>query len=173
MESSNFLDSNYHKISYDSTILIIDKKGKELESWDMLLTIDEFKNLYNHSFIYMENAVAFLSEKIFTIEQKNICVFSMQSLQIEDYIKFSQACLILYNKDKITELVLKNIISPNFLGRNNIAKNYKNPEVIRFLEILKDDVRISDELKKIAENILSGKYEKIQTLMKDNGGNTE
>ncbi len=80
----------------------------------------------------------------------------MQNLAIEDYLKLCKVYLELYDKQKISEYGLLNVVMPNFLEKKIIIDNYKNPDVINFLKIMKDKEKRSSEFKGHIENILSG-----------------
>ena len=54
------MDSNYKKVGYDTTILLIEKKAVNNVSWDELFGIKEFINLYEHSPFYIDNAIGLL-----------------------------------------------------------------------------------------------------------------
>ena len=82
----------------------------------------------------------------------------MQSLSVPDYVNFCGICVSLYNNGKLTEQLLEQVIAPDFLKKNILAENYKNPDVIKLLNKLHNIRNLPKELKEITEEILAGKY---------------
>jgi hypothetical protein len=151
------MDSNYKKSGYDTTILVIERKAVNNVSWDELFGIKEFKDLYEHSPFYIDDAIELLGRDNFTLTSKKISINSMQRLSIEDYTRFCNECKSLYDKGKITEDILEWAINPNFSNRHLIVRNYEDASVIKLLESIKNDPKISTTFKKSIDNILSGK----------------
>lgn len=54
--------------------------------------------------------------------------------------------------------MLETLILPRFLHIHAIAKNYQSPQVIAFLKTLLSDDHISKAMKKIAADMLNGKF---------------
>ncbi len=159
------MDSNYKKVGYDTTILLIEKKAVNNVSWDELFSIKEFTNLYEHSSFYIDDAIKFLGRVDYTPSQKKISINSMQRTNVEDYVRFCEKSKSLYDDGKISEDILKWAIAPNFSNRHLIVRNYENTTVVKLLNDLKNDPKISEEFRKNVENILSGKsWESIKEL---------
>lgn len=151
------MDSNYKKVGYDTTILLIEKKAVNNVSWDELFGIKEFINLYEHSPFYIDNAIGLLGRDEFTPTQKKICINSMQQLKIEDYVRLCEGCKSLYDSGKLPEDILKWAINPNFSNRHLIVRNYEEATVIKLLTSIKNAPKISEGFRKSIEKILSGK----------------
>jgi len=160
------VDSNYKKVRYDTTILLIEKKASNNVSWDELFEIKEFVNLYEHSVFYTVDAINFLKQKEFTAIQKRICINTMQRSNLEDYIRFCKECKFLYDSNSISEDILKWVIIPNFSKTHVIVRNYENEAVKKFLNDIRNDSKISAELKRDVKNILSGEsWRKIKSIL--------
>jgi hypothetical protein len=76
-------DSNYQKISYDTTILLIDKKCETCETWDALFSIKEFLDLYEHSAFYMIDGLSFLSNNSYNDRQKKYVYAQCKRLRLK------------------------------------------------------------------------------------------
>jgi hypothetical protein len=162
------MDSNYKKVGYDTTILLIEKKAVNNVSWDELFSIKEFINLYEHSSLYIDNAIEFLGREEFTSVQKKISINSMQQANLEDYVRLCEECKSLYDSGKMPEEILNWAINPNFSNKHLIVRNYENAIVIKLLNSLKDDTKVSDGFKKSIEKILNGKsWEGIKEIGAD------
>ena len=162
------MDSNYQKVGYDTTILLIEKKAANNVSWDELFGIKEFIDLYEHGSFYIDNAIEFLSRGESTPAQKKISINSMQKVRLEDYIRLCKECKFLYDSGKISEDILKWAIAPNLSNKYLIVRNYENTEVVEFLNSIKSDPKVSEEFKKSIEKILSGiSWESIKEINPD------
>lgn len=162
------MDSNYKKVGYDTTILLIEKKAVNNVSWDELFGIKEFTDLYEHSTFYINDAIKFLGREEFTPAQKKISINSMQRAKLEDYLKLCDECKFLFDIGKVSEDILKWTITPNFSNRHLIVRNYENAKVVEFLNSVKIDTKVSEEFKKSIEKILSGKsWESIKEMNTD------
>lgn len=162
------MDSNYKKVGYDTTILLIEKKAVNNVSWDELFGIKEFTDVYEHSPFYIDNAIEFLGREEFTTAQKKISINSMQRAKLEDYVRLCEECKSLYDNGKIPEEILKWAINPNFSNKHLIVRNYENAGVIKLLSSVKNDPKVSDEFKKSIEKILNGKsWEGIKEINGD------
>ncbi len=150
------LDTNYQKIGYDTTILLIDKKCETCETWDALFAIKEFIDLYEHSSFYIADALLFISNDRYNDKQKKICICSMQKTTLDDYINILRKCQILYDSDAISEDVLEWAVSPNFSNRYLIVRNFKEEKVRKILNQIHEDQKTPPQLKEKIEDILSG-----------------
>lgn len=167
---SEMTSSNYQKMNYDSSILLIERKLGTFTFSEQLLTIEEFKDLYEHSSFYINEAKNFLSKDNFTLQEKKITVYSMQNLDKSNYISFCVACKNLYDEGKIPELLLKTAINPNFLKKYPIIRNYNDADVISLLNGIKNEQKISPEFKELINEILSGKsWQGVKKFMEDSG----
>ena len=167
---SEMATSNYQKINYDSSILSIEKKLGTFTFSEQLLTIEEFKDLYEQGSFYINEAKNFLLNDNYTLQEKKITVYSMQNLDKSSYINFCVACKSLYDEGKIPELLLKTAINPNFLKKYPIVRNYGDGDVISLLNGIKNESKISPEFKELINEILSGKsWQGVKKFMEDSG----
>ena len=158
-DSANLLsNTNYQKQSFDSLILVIEQNHKGSVTYDDLFKIPEFIDIYEHSSFYLKDVINFLMQKQFNIQEKRICICSMQRLDLDSYIQLCKACKAQFDNRKISESLLNWTINPDFSRRFVIARNYREKNVINFLMSLKKDTTISAGLKKSVDDILSGKY---------------
>jgi hypothetical protein len=157
-EKTNSKNMKIQKINYDSVILLIEKKVVDLTSPDDLFRIPEFKEVYENSSFYINDATKFLFEQKFTTQQKFIVIFSMQRLTLKEYTDFLTVCKSLYIKGSISEDILATAVSPDFGKKRVVIENYNNPNIKKILLDIKSQDSISIEFKKMIEKILSGEY---------------
>lgn len=164
------MDTNYQKVGYAVTILQIDKRCENSGTWDALFADKIFVNIYEHSSYYVDSAIEFLSDEKFNLHQKTVCVYSMQRVELQDYIRFFEECKNLFNTGKIPELLLNRVISPTFGKKKIVVANYDNVDVKRILESIKDGGKASKEFKVMIEKILSGEYwNNVKKFMDESG----
>lgn len=167
-QEQEVINSNSPKIMYSSSILIINSKAKNLDTWDGLFNIGEFVTLYENSIFYIDSAILFLRDTNFTDRQKKICIATMQRVSLEHYIKICYECKSLFDKEVINEELLEWSIVPNFSNRYLILRNYKSPLVSEFLKSLKENSRVTGDFKERMDEILIGK-----TWVKGSSGEKE
>ena len=161
----NVLVENYNK-----TILKIENKFGQSETWENLFLDSTFLYLYEHSSYFTDSAIAFMSDEKYTNNQKIICVFSMQRASNVDYIKFLTACENLFDENKLNENVIKQSVAPSFGKRRIVIKNYNNPSVRLILQKILKNKSLSSSFKQLLENIISGKtWEGLKKFNEENG----
>jgi hypothetical protein len=158
INDTDSIGSTHPRIAFDSAIKTIDSSmGISWDRNDKLILIPTFRELYEHSSSYLSDDIRYLSDSNITYRQAAICLYAMQNLQIEDYLKVCKIFLDLFNKHKISENLLSSAIMPNFLEHKNIVNNYNNPHVVEFLKTVRDNEQVSSELKDNIQNILGGR----------------
>ncbi len=158
-DHTNTVDSNYSKGNFDSLMVVIEKAFPTgIDYGEEVLPSQAFKAIFDHSSIYLEDAIAFLSKENLSKLDASVCIFAMQNLLPDEYVKFCKVFIPLFEKKKIEEGILREAISPNFLQKRIIAENFTNPRVIELLNSIKNEKNLSTEFKDEIENILSGKY---------------
>jgi len=148
----------YKKKNFDSLMNVVEKGMPGLEWYGALIANKAFVEIYEHSSSYFEDVKKLLSKEQFTQDQAVICVFSIQKLNINDYVELCRIYTELYDQHKISENTLELIIIRDFLKKRVIADNYTNPKVIALLNTLNNDKMISKNFKAMIEDILSGKF---------------
>jgi hypothetical protein len=171
-DKSTITDTNYLKVAYVKKILQIDKKSENSGTWDALFADKDFINIYEHSSYYVDSAAQFLSDEKFTLHQKTVCVYSMQTVKLEDCIRLFEQCADLFNDERIPELLLSRVIGPTFGKRKLIVENYDNVSVKRILESIRDRGNASQELRTMIEKVLSGEYWNRLKKFREEGGET-
>jgi len=158
-------DSNYHKKNFDSLIVALDNKFNwKLEFTKELMGDTGFVEIYEHSSLYIDDMIKFLSEKraLYQGEKPNtllfLCIWSMQISSLADYIRLCSTLIDLYEEKVIREDVLYEAITPSFKGKWNIPHNYSDPNVIALLRRIHDHEKVSPELRKKIEEVLAGKF---------------
>jgi hypothetical protein len=141
--------------------MLVDK-NIQLEFYEELLEDKAFVDILEHSNLYFKDAMALLSVGHFTPAQAEICICAMQNLSVNDYVKFCKLYMSLYKRGKLSEQIIEDVISPDFLKKRIIIYNYDNPDVKALLESIRDDKTFpnKDFKKYIQNDILSGKAEK-------------
>src|SRR5438876_9463561 len=78
----------YKKKNFDSLINVISKNHPgELDGTDELILDSAFKEIFEHSPIYFDDVLKLLAKKEVNQQQAYFCVFAMQKLNLDDYIK--------------------------------------------------------------------------------------
>jgi hypothetical protein len=110
----------------------------------------------------LEDAIAFLSGEHINNTQQMVCLCAMQKLSKEDYVRFCNHLLILYDQIKVSEHTLEAAIMtpPSFPHNRIIVDNYRDPNVIKLLKNIEEDKKVKKEIKEYVSNILSGKAKK-------------
>jgi hypothetical protein len=148
--------TNYKKVDYKKTILLINDTFEDGGTWDELFANNYFLDIYEHSNYYRDSAISFLSSATFNDMQKTICIYSMQRQTLDNYISILAICVNIFEKGAFSELLLSRVISPNFGKRKIIAKNYDDIRVKNILIKIKESKKASIELKSNIAGILSG-----------------
>lgn len=144
--------------NFDSTILIIDRTVVDLTVPDDLFTIDRFISLYKHPAFYLDSVVNFLNNPNNSQQQKLICIFAMQRLELSEYLLLSDKAIDLFNNGKIDESVFKKVFDPRFSNKPPVLiKNYDDPKVAQIL-IKAMNTNCSPEVKKRINSIATGEY---------------
>ncbi|MBI5242251.1 MAG: hypothetical protein HY922_01050 [Elusimicrobia bacterium] len=158
-------------ISYSSLLLAaapvsqsaFEKTIANIEKWVVDLTADaalfgskEFINIYEHSTTYYGNVIVLLGKPGINDRQKVIAVFAMQRLPRKEYLLFLNVLLDLLEKDKINFFVYEAGPFPGFDWNTTLPENYKDPDIIAYLNKAKASSKLSQERKAYIGKILSG-----------------
>jgi hypothetical protein len=147
---------NYNRKNFDSLLtVIVNRKPAQADINEELLNDPAFLEIYTHSLSYFGDVKNMLKRKPIAPSQISICTFAMQNLNVSDYVNLCNIYLDLYCQHKISEKILEEIISPNFLNKRILASNYSNQSVIHLLSTIKKK-DISREFKDLIDSILSG-----------------
>jgi hypothetical protein len=143
---------------YDSLINIIDKKvGPILADEDELLEYKEFNMILARPTKYMADAEYLLADSSVSDPKKIIIIYSMKSLNKQDYFKFLNYTATLYASNKINE----DIIIPQVFCVSNwnnlIFMNFYSSEVRKALKMIQNKKGNSKEINEALDDILSGK----------------
>jgi len=151
---SNESGQLYRKKNFDSLIDVVSRNHtKELDGTEELIADSAFKEIFAHSSAYFHNVMSLLSKNEVDRRQAYFCVFAMQNLKLEDYIRLCNIYLQLYDNGKISEYTLERLVEGGFLKITIIQDNIDNPDVIIFLKKIQDDKKASKEFKKYIEDI--------------------
>jgi hypothetical protein len=140
-------DSGCKALAYTSIILEIAKNSKGNGTWDALFKEPKFIKIYEKPTCYIDSTIDFLSNDTYSLHQKTVCIYSMQKLNLKDYIMILNASSDLFQKKKIPEELL---------------------EIEKILKKIIDNKELSSNLKNILERILSGEYWKKLKEFEDN-----
>jgi len=151
-------DATYHKKNFDSLMSV--DKNLHLDYYEELLNDKAFVSIYEHSSLYLNDAIAFLSKNNFNTMQAEVCICAMQNLDAKHYIGFCKFYLSLYENKRIVAGVLQDAILTDFLKKRIIIDNYTNPDVISLLNGLKNDKNMTKDFRRDIPDILSGKAKK-------------
>jgi len=148
----------YKKKNFDSLMNVVEKALPGLDWYGAFIANKAFVEIYEHSSSYFDDVKKLLLKKQFNEDQAVICIFSMQNLNIDDYVELCRIYTELYDQHKISEDTLELIIIRDFLKKRVIGDNYTNPKVIALLNTLHNGQRISKSFKGVIEDILAGKF---------------
>lgn len=140
---------------YSTYILSIDKKLGELVALYPLENNNNFCYLYSNATIFVDSALILLSDNKYSLQQKLIANYSMQNLKHDEYIRYFDGLVDLFEKNNINEKILRESIFSQFAPNNIIIENYHNEKVKHILEKLRR-FKISNNLKLDIDKILSG-----------------
>ncbi len=157
-------------LDFKSLILASEKKIVDLTNPLELRTYQEFQSIYNNPKIYISEALAALSSKEFTEQQKKIIALSMQNLKMEASISFSRKVLSLLEEGKLTNSVFESAIFPGYEWSTKWVDYSSSAEVKKILsEILESRAVSEDRKKSIRESILTGKAKDDVQYLRDIG----
>jgi hypothetical protein len=162
---------HYHKIDFVS--FINQRKNDSLDFYEELLSDKVFVNVMEHGEFYRNDVMTFLGKGNFNSMQVEICICAMQNLNVNDYVNLCNLILSFYNEDKLSEGVLEDAISPNFLHKRIITDNYNDPKVIKLLKSIENNKKVSNKnFREFLPDILSGKSSKeLKEFDENNGSN--
>jgi hypothetical protein len=156
IENAYTQKSIYKKKNFDSLLKIAEKSPPEFK-YEEVLRDTAFQELFDHSPNYLNDVKEFLLNKKFTYDEVTICICAMQTLDVDDYVKFCEVCADLFDQNKISEGDLYLLLRHGFLQRRIIIENYKDPSVVKLLNQLHNDKKTSLTMKSGIEDILAGK----------------
>lgn len=142
-------------LSFDSTVLLIEKKVIDLTSAEDLFAVQEFVSIYEAPQLFGKDVIAFISRSDRTDQQKLIAVYSMQRSSLDEYLKILKKAIVEYKKDRLSEVVLENIISAPIGKQKIILNNVSNQKVLELLNEIREDNKVSENLKDRIERIIS------------------
>jgi hypothetical protein len=146
----------YKKKNFDSLINIVDRNhAGELNGTDELIEDSAFSEIFDHSPTYFDDVIKLLAKKEINQRKAYYCVFAMQNLKLDEYIRLCNIYKKLYDNNKIPEYTLERLIGGGFLEIRVIKDHNSNPDVIRFLNEMHDDKKVSKDFKNLLEEILS------------------
>ncbi|HEX8023465.1 MAG TPA: hypothetical protein VF500_26195 [Mucilaginibacter sp.] len=149
----------YHKKNFDSLMVVVEKHAESgLDVSEALLADSAFLEIFEHGEAYFEDVNKHLLQERFTHTEGGIWIYAMQNLSVSNYVQLCHSYYLLYRHGKIPEIMFETIISPNFLRKHIIGKNYQNPEVAKFLNGVLHDNHISKQLVVIVDDMLKGKF---------------
>lgn len=151
------IQKNNCKLKFDSILYVIDSKVEDLTSPSDLFSITEFKEIYESPFFYLDSVLSFLNKSDATTQQKIISIYSMQNLELSQYLVLCNHAIHSFSSGKINEQILKSAITPDFANKYPIIKNFEKTEVVKILENLTNDKKISTNFRKTIRVISTGK----------------
>jgi hypothetical protein len=179
-KKDNQANNNAHKqvtcsesipdMKYEETILSIDAAVQNFESANFLFGEEKFVCLYENGKQFKEEAIKFLSSTTATQRQKLICIYSMQGLNLDDYISFAEGAAPLYQEGVINERLMDLIICANIPEKYILVRNYNNPKVKSLLQGITNYPNCSRDLKESIDKILTGEtWNEIEEFLRNRG----
>ena len=152
------IDTLTLKIDQGKFAETIDSLNKPLDTYEELLASEDFQNIFNHSSLYINNVIRYLSDSSKTMGGKTIAIMTMQRKDYQNSLNFLYACDYLYRRDFIDEEILFEILFPRLdLTNADIIKNYKNKQVQNVLIDIRDNSKTTSKFKTTIQDILTGK----------------
>jgi len=172
-KQKNNKSNNYKKdtiMIFSHKILAIEKKVVDLTSPSDLFMFQDFIKIYEKPNLYKANALEFISQRETTEQQKTITLYSMQNLNIKDYLDIVRTLYNLYLKNEINLNLLERSLAYPFNQNYLIIKNFDNSDVRQLLNQIRNTEEVSNKFKLSIDNILSGKTWKKIKKFKENSG---
>lgn len=144
-------------LTFQDRISEIKKKVVDLTSLSDLFLIREFTVVYENPMAYIDDAEYFILNSNRPRVYKEIVVYSMNGLDIEQYRLFVSICYESFKKDNLEEDILARAIGYPFSERMVIIENYEDEGVRELLDSILVDRKVSLKLKGQVTDILSGK----------------
>jgi hypothetical protein len=127
-------------------------------SYEQLLFIPEYLNIYENAHLYIEEALNFLSRPEVSSNQKTICVHIMQHLKCDfpKYYYFVDKSVDLYNQGKIDEYKMEVLIACSGPYNMEIIRRYNDEKVRNLLRKIQNSSNTSEKFKLSLDKILTG-----------------
>ena len=128
-------------MEFRSRIQRIADKATDPEDPLALFILRDFVWLWTKSKQYAPRSVeSFLADPQVPERQKEIAVWSMQSLELKEFLKFCGAVLNLREEGKVTDNILGQTLFPAYIWNNDLQERYQDPEVRNLLLKIKAKV---------------------------------
>lgn len=148
--------SKNNQLDYSKTILGVENRTGELVTPSTLFNDKDFLNLFENSDFYLKDAIKFAADTVYSEQQKLISIFSMQDLNVNNYVEYVENCFKVFSNKGISEHSFA-IILHSDMNRNNLKKVYKHPRYIKILKEISTSGEVSAKLKNYANSLLREK----------------
>lgn len=162
-------DGVWHKLdmaAFDSTVLSIYTQVGDLAAADDLFAIPEFVKLYALPGRVNQVATNYIARTDRVFEQKQIAIYLLQNLPVDDYASLLDSSIKLYLSGTISEQMLNVVLLPATHKKRAVAENYKDWRIKNLLKGLRKKETISPQLRVTIDGILSGEAIKAGSLAK-------
>lgn len=161
-------DNKEHKstcLSFDSLLNDIDRKiDGDWEPPGKLLQIPSFNIIYENPLKYIEDIRQSFSDNKLSEAKKMICLYSIQKLDLKNYLELSNYCLELVNEGVLNERVFFFMIFPYEWDTDiRFAKNHKLEGVQKFLKTALKNEKLP--WRNSLKNVLDGRMLKDRKKM--------
>ena len=161
---------NFDTQHFGIEITKINTEIKELTWAGGLFRFEFFRQVHSEPKKYAEIVQSFLTEDELTEQQKVIMILMMQKLPLNDYVKFLDSLIQMFEEEKITHTVMRWAVLPGYEWNTLLAEGYKDSGVILVINRLIKLEIVEKELKSyIEEEILTGRAKKQVQFLRNSG----
>jgi len=129
-----------------------------------------FLVLYSGAKKYYNDFISVLTSKEYKESEKMICIFAAQKLELHQYVKFTDDCVLLFKRGVINEDMLYYVCFPDgWKTKYRFAENYNNEDVKRILTTVLNIKSLSKRTKVIVWHMYTGEMWKEHMVAISNG----
>jgi hypothetical protein len=142
---------------YQGCIQAIHRQVVDLTASDDLFEASNFVAIYSDPNAYLTNAMRYLGDVTNSDECKMIVVYSLQRLQLDDYVNYERNLLHLARAGSLSKSALNKAVFPALEWSTKIQINFEKPNVRKLLQECVQSDLITPENKAYSRDVLSGK----------------
>ena len=153
---------------FNATISSISKSITDLTTSSVLLTKSEFTSLSDKAAEYRIMAVRMLEEDA-PDQEKQIAVYAMQRLSLQDYHAFIDQLLNSVREKRVHPNFLELALMPGFEWNTKLQDEWQSPKVRGQIENIKASRLLSADCDEYLDDILSGRGAEYVKRMRRDG----
>jgi len=162
-----------YNLPFDTLLKNVDTEIQGIWDPPIRIAIAEdkcFLVLYDGAEKYYNNFINVLTSKEYKESEKMICIFAVQKLELNQYVKFTDDCILLFKKGAINEDMLYYVCFPDgWKTKYRFAENYNNEDVKRILTTVLSVKSLSKRTKVIVQHMYTGEMWREHVVAISNG----